>query len=257
MDATNALMKAKTALLKPKGQASALEHLLDAWRGVRHPRLVALIERVEKQVERRPLGQGTLKAMQARWLEIAAGADPLDLPRLLAALTTGRAQATLERLQALEQFPDDPRTALALAKLLAVRPFAAGVHMNQVTALARELLVRIGYSPVLEVLAQHRDAPEVDSLLLDLEKLLRPSRELDPVEAKLCEEIEAELPNERSATALLEAIYAAPDDDAPSPQCVAVPLPPVPAGKVAADAMLTALPLTVNATPSRAFATRA
>ncbi len=209
---TERLQAAQRAVRKPQGNEEALRLVLEAWREVPHPRLVALVERLDNTLKRRPLGQASLKAMNARWLEVAKARDPIDVPRLLAALTTGRAQATLGRLRELAQFPNDPRTAMALASLLAEPPFEPGVAMTQMVELVGGLLVRMAHPETLVTLAAHRTRPEIETVCLAIEGAVQPPRELDAAEESLCTQLDAALPETRVADALLDAIYTAPDD---------------------------------------------
>ncbi len=63
---TERLQAAQRAVRKPQGNEEALRLVLEAWREVPHPRLVALVERLDNTLKRRPLGQASLKAMNAQ-----------------------------------------------------------------------------------------------------------------------------------------------------------------------------------------------
>ncbi|MCX5743051.1 MAG: TIGR02996 domain-containing protein [Proteobacteria bacterium] len=165
---------------------AALDLLLSIWRGTRSDEVADLIERLGRRVARRPLGGSTLKAMTARWMEIAEARDAHDLPRLVAALANGRAATAATRLAVLLEFPEDPRVVRELETFLAVPPYASGTAMDRSTALARQYLERCATG----------------------------ARPLTDEERRVVVELSS-LAGSKSGDELLAAIYANPRDDGP------------------------------------------
>jgi hypothetical protein len=102
------------ALFRAARPAEALEVLLRRWREAREPAIADLID------------EGSIAAPAADWAAVLARKRPpeaLELPALLAALPQGTLAQVKPRLPALESWPDDPRTAMALARFVEETPF--------------------------------------------------------------------------------------------------------------------------------------
>src|SRR5688572_19908290 len=107
-------------LLSTRKDEAALAKLLVAWRERRSPRIADLVDRVSDRITeaRGPVRGKTVKERTAAWLAIAAKKDAADLGRLLATPWPGTWQDALPVLEAVVEFPDDPRLAVAFAKLI-------------------------------------------------------------------------------------------------------------------------------------------
>lgn len=93
-----------------------LPALLAAWATTRDPALIEVIARVgSAEASGRPLLKAPSKGeLETLWAAVAKAADPLDVPRLLAAPWPKTWTAGVLRMEALARFPPDPRIARAL-----------------------------------------------------------------------------------------------------------------------------------------------
>ncbi|MEP6866463.1 MAG: TIGR02996 domain-containing protein [Deltaproteobacteria bacterium] len=97
-----------------------LPHLLDAWREYEAPAIADLIDVATARAlaGRAPIEEAaTLDARQQQWLELAAAADPANVPWLIERTFTTRIALTVARLNALWKLPRDPRIASGLLAL--------------------------------------------------------------------------------------------------------------------------------------------
>jgi len=105
---------------------AALGALIEAWRATRSPRVAELVEVLSTTIDGRsprdPLPTGRSKKAHAAVLDVAARRDPLDVPRLLGALTTATSTLGAARL---EQLPEDPRVTTGLLRLIEHPPFSS------------------------------------------------------------------------------------------------------------------------------------
>lgn len=209
-----ALLEDALAIATPARAADVLPLVLEAWHQHKAPEIAAAVAVVGKTVKRQAIGTGgTSKHRQRRWLELADKRDVLDLSRLLEALTSSWAGATTKRVQALAAFPDDPRIAEALVRLIVAPPpeTSADADLEHVI---RGLLLRIGDPRSVETLAPHAATPAVHEILEQL-RSVPPVPPLGAHERALCAQLEERFGNSSREAALLAAIYATPDDDGP------------------------------------------
>jgi hypothetical protein len=176
--------------IKAEDWPRALDAALAAWRATRDPVVAHVVDRIGARVARL---QPPAHDLHAWWIEHAATYDPvavttlLDLiairlrssdvawsvaatrstPQILALVgdeTRTCATSWLDRLAALERWPDDPRLApVLLAWLIGhARPVAAPVHAGFQRLLASNLarLADVRIVPRLEAYRRHRDAIE-------------------------------------------------------------------------------------------------
>lgn len=199
-----------------KESERALLRALELWRERRKPELAELVDRVSARVKRPPLGKGSLERMHARFLEVAKARDPLDVPRLVSALTNGRSAQLAARIAELAELPPDPRIATGLADLFATPPLGEGPTRRKVLDIVYRVLVNTADARVIARLQPYAERTEVTGLLDELERHVTERYPLargglDADEAKLV----ASLRGPVTASDLLAAIYAAPNDDGP------------------------------------------
>lgn len=215
-----------------------LAEAIGAWRATRHPRWAALAVAASKaqlaeEPERPVVGAGKRKVDVDAWYALAGQDDPLDLPRLVAALRTTSAEEATQRAKLLAK-RDDPRLVDGLLAILEAPPWRANVFKGfvlgviEVFAQARDVRARDAmadlaprYKAILETtvgdwtsthlaraaLAMADVAPkklsaEDEARLAELEKTFQ------PLPAK-------KQGKSRSDADLLELVYASPDDDTP------------------------------------------
>ncbi|MEW5740732.1 MAG: TIGR02996 domain-containing protein [Myxococcota bacterium] len=221
----------------------ALQQALDGWRETRHPRFARVVEWATARALPTPralIGHGKKKTDVAAWQELYERRDVLDVPRLVAAAGGGTSQMAADRLGLLAKL-DDPRVVSGVLGLLEAPPYRAKTATPFFRACAR-VLAESGdprVRPALVDLAGRYKSIIDSSMGNDVAILLRRTADsLDEVEPgplpppwedtarRLEEHFEAELAQagrdqatRRSAAqsddAFLDAIYAAPDDDAP------------------------------------------
>ncbi len=224
---------AAAALIAGSPDEALLERLLARWRETRS---TALADRIDRLSERAAAGlpevtSETVFGMQEAWLERAAARRSGDLARLVAAFTRAHSRHHIdERLEALVEWPADPRIAKLLAGCFAT-PQWTGEHAKRFWTQAGELLVTLGDHRALPVLASVEESASAGgrSYLVGWfakhlpalrERLAAtPATELSVAELA---EIDAEIAGSAarpttsaSPEALLADIYANPDDDAP------------------------------------------
>lgn len=222
-----------------------LRESLRHWRKTKHPRFAELAEwSTAKALAGAPprpvVGAGKKKADAEAWRELLNGKDPLDLPRLVQAIGGGTSTEAVERITLLSKL-NDPRVTTGLLQLLAAPPYRArtaiGFFRTAVKALQESGDPRV--RPALEELAARYKSILETSVGDDVAALLmRTVEAIDQVKPgplpaaleKKAAAFEALFETERSQvqrgavkkqsakhddTALLAAVYAAPDDDAP------------------------------------------
>lgn len=211
--------------------AAALVALVEAWQANRHPRIADLVDRVSARLGGSLGGtvEGkTVKARTAAWSELARKRRIVDIGRLYAVPWPGTWKACLPLVELACALPPDPRTAIALAKLVSDERFdtytASRFYsriINQVTRLADVRAI-----PILQVAVDtpmstyFRDTKqEVVAAIAHL-GLMSPAlsaadeTRVAALEARFAEAITAERANARGREDFLAAIYANPDDDA-------------------------------------------
>lgn len=222
----------------------ALHEAIVGWRATKHPRFAAIAEwataRALGPAGRPVIGASGKKADQVAWLELLEKGDVLDVPRLLAAIRTGKSATAIERLTLLAR-RDDPRVVTGVLAMLEAPPFRAQTALPFFRACAK-VLAESGDRRVRGALEDlsHRYKGILETSVGDLvAALLRRTAEgLDEVKPgplsaaheRQLAALEALFDAEQSATrraehstrsaqqsvdALLSAIYAAPHDDAP------------------------------------------
>lgn len=207
----DALTAARDALADGEREVALLA-LLDAWREVRSVRIARLIDKLGLRVTRRALGTKPIKKANQRWHEVAAARDPLDLPRLFAAMTTGGVAAAKKRVDVLATFPDDPRMATGLATLLAVAPYFGSATSEALAAAARAMILRGADERVVATLAPYTERADIAKLAAEVRAAITPDA-LPATARARCDELDRLLGS--SPDELLAAIYDTPRDDAP------------------------------------------
>lgn len=124
MEVADALAVAERALSEER-RADALAHLLAAWRAVRHPRIANVIDFVSEELAAKqpPIKGKTLAARMKVWYQLEQPRDPATLGTLLATPWPGTWQGALAMLQPLLAWPDDPRLAIAFARVVEAYPY--------------------------------------------------------------------------------------------------------------------------------------
>ena len=114
------------AALRADAPASALHHLLTAWRERRDARVSALVEAVGARVPGAPVaGSDLVRAWKSR----ANASTAEDIGPLLASLLEGAQVADVAaRIERLGKLPPDPRVAARYVALLRQPPFTASSH---------------------------------------------------------------------------------------------------------------------------------
>ncbi|MFO0740117.1 MAG: TIGR02996 domain-containing protein [Labilithrix sp.] len=205
----------------------ALDVLLQAWRETRAVRIADLVDRVASRLPAEPITAATVKARTAAWLELAEKPEPVRVGALLATPWPGKWQDLIALLDALAKFPEDPRIAAFLARLVTTVTFESRASSAfyyaalRIVARARDLRTR----SVLEAeLARARSRAwgrvAEPSFQSALEAIVAPpplsaadETALVAVEALFAGERRAEETVEKSEADFLAAIHAAPDDD--------------------------------------------
>lgn len=106
--------------------AWCLEYLLERWRAQPEPEIATTIELLGTALVR---GKASLqgKAAVEEWLTAVETAGPEDLTVLLAAMIDVGAEHAARRLDALKDWPEDPRFQLAMAHWLHAIPYRSNV----------------------------------------------------------------------------------------------------------------------------------
>lgn len=209
-----------------------------AWRKTRHPRWAALADWCT-DAQRPVVGAGKKKADLAAWQELEKRQDPHDLPRLFEALKGMASTRAAELLPALSAW-NDPRTVTQLLALLEAPPWRAQPALPFFRAAvkllgdSKDVRARDGMKALGERYKSIIDSSVGDSVGA---LLRRTAGEMKVVETALekdeearVAELEAQFPAQRASAAsrsavkqgtekndqvLLEAIWAAPQDDGP------------------------------------------
>ena len=222
---------------------NVLDEALTGWRKTRSPRFAQLAQWATARELREPrplVGAGRKKKDAEAWLALLEAHDALDVPRLVEALLGMPSQVAADHLALLGKL-DDPRVVSGVLALLEAPAWRARTALPFFRAAAK-LLADANDPRVREALLDlsTRYKAIIDSSMGDEVALLlrRTAESLDQVKPgplsatweKKCSTLEAEFETERaqaaravatkkksaqSDDALLEAIYAAPDDDGP------------------------------------------
>ena len=202
----------------------ALSALLAAWRTARHPRIADAIDIVSKQVANTaPIPGKSVNERDDHWRAIAKRQQPTELPRLLAALWPKQWRPARPLLDLLDRWPEDPRLAKGLVQAIVDPPYNSGASMA-LFELMFEKLDKLGDRRGLDALrdaaVRHRYlAAGIAKTIAAIEKRPPPAIPdevaLAAIEARFAGVIASAAHDEARGAALLDAIYAAPDDDAP------------------------------------------
>lgn len=210
-----------------------LHEALAAWRKTRDPRWarVARVAAERALGEPRPVvGGGRKKPDDTAWDALAAANDPLDLPRLVAALRATSASEAARRVEVLSR-RDDPRLSDEILAIFEAPPWRANVYKEFVqaalkalaaTADVRDALLDLSgrYKAIIEtsvgdwvgtqltrcaatmtVVGPRPSTAALDARLLECERSLGPASTPRKVV--------------RSDDELLAMVHAAPEDDGP------------------------------------------
>lgn len=216
-------------LLAANDEANALRALLDAWRAERLPAIADLIDLLSAQVTRglAPITAKTVAERTSLWDQIEQARDPCDVERLLATPWPGRWQDCSLRLERVAEWPDDPRVAMALARLIDEAPYdSAGAAYVYEAALERiahlgdvRALATLGKKDIAARPSSYRRslAHEERYIVHRLSEIALPSPSDPRSLAKLRElfgvEIRRRASSKKNESDLLHAIYEAPGDD--------------------------------------------
>lgn len=217
--------------------------LLEAWRSGRSAILGRLIVVAAPHLPIRqpPLQGKRAKDRHADWLGRAARHHPEDLPVLLPYLMEGNSRLALERLEALEGWPPDPRIADHLVAVLAEPPYQSSGSLKMWRRLVvvlvehadvhlygrlREMSESWKEKPPVEVRAFERIQGYVDKGLTQLQEKLgavssAPETAADPAVLETLETLltpsakalERVTEDAETAQGFLKEIAAAPDND--------------------------------------------
>lgn len=222
------------ALAAPTASAQLVE-LIDAWRSYESPILAQLVDAASaRAIVEHPIrnDDGTFADKQARWLEVAGNAVPVDLPWLLARAVTARRQETLIRLRVIAKLPRDPRIAATILECCANPELRSHPPVwTLIFSILRNTRDPRLAPRVAELTAQLRPVTDFDRMLhAHLERLALVIAAREPLPPphpvpELIAQLTARLLND--ATALAETkrvktaedfmveIWASPDDDGP------------------------------------------
>lgn len=141
------------AALSSRDGAAALLAAIAWWRETHAPNVADLIDAISERVS------AAAPADHNEWAKIAKNADPLDLGRLLPAVTTLPASFLPTAGQLLSQFPDDPRLSRAIATWASDPPTTSSSTYSFWTRVL-DRLSALGDTRVIETLeARRRNKP--------------------------------------------------------------------------------------------------
>jgi uncharacterized protein (TIGR02996 family) len=129
LDVLTAEEELGVALGAPSPEACVLA-LARAWAVFPSARIAQLAAALSRSIPAEPLDGPTQRAREARWHEVAAAANPADLPALLATEWTSRPSDALARLEKLRGFPRDPRIVEHLLELDTPERFLSNMGMR-------------------------------------------------------------------------------------------------------------------------------
>ncbi len=119
------------AALRRHDLSTAIPLLLDAWRAVPDPRLADVLDAVSARIDRPALVAPTQKKLVEAFGALVAAGDPLDQPRLAAAIGGTRSQPMVEQLDLLlARWPADPRFSAPFLALLRRPPFVGSATQS-------------------------------------------------------------------------------------------------------------------------------
>jgi len=208
---------AANALLQQHQLEDALLALLDVWRTSREPRVANLIDLVSARVaSTQPLPGKSVSARDDAWRALAKQKQSADLPRLFAALWPKQWRDARPLLDLLDRFPDDPRLAAMLVRTASDPPYTSSAS-QAFFKLVFEKIGKLGDRRGLEVLATLRDPLALGAIAAIARRAVGAVDEgaLAAAEAYFAGDVARGRADAERGDALLAAIHAAPDDDAP------------------------------------------
>jgi uncharacterized protein (TIGR02996 family) len=228
-------LQAASEKLEKGSDEEALIALLHGWRLIKAPRIADAIDRVSERMTkaRPPLGgEKTVKARHEAWLVLANKRNPADIGRLIAALWPAKWMDAYTFIESLVKAPDDPRIARALAELIHSTRYDSGSAFTLYAEVYRQLdklgdlrqrpLLVEGMSPKFAWQDDGKRWAEEAVKKLDAAYpggIVKLSAEeeaaLTKVESHFAVTAKARTSSAKTEGEFLEAIYAAPDDDAP------------------------------------------
>jgi len=216
--------------LKAKTDEERLEHLLEAWRDCRHPRLADLVDRVAEPLVKAagPVKAKSVPARTEECIKLAASKDPVALGRVLITEWPGTWQPALPLLQAVCKAPDDPRVAAHFAKQIDVTRYDTWTSSNYWHPLFARLraLKDVRQLPLLKAQLERakgeyyaRDMRPAEEGIVKLYAALEVPK-LSAADEKALSTLEAPFAgakasartNSKSGDELLAAVYANPGD---------------------------------------------
>lgn len=206
------------AALERDDAAAALAHVIDAWRGQRHPRIGALAARISTlaSARRPPIAGKTVKARLAAWLEAEPEHDLVDVERLLADPWPTQWRDGDVRFERIVKWAPDPRVAAHLINAFVDPPYQSQASWSLRIRFAAHLVALADprLLGVLEVVKKNVGShmPAVDAA--KLAEILDPAAEplIVQLEARFAGAVRNEASTKKTAAEFLEAIYAEPDD---------------------------------------------
>jgi uncharacterized protein (TIGR02996 family) len=223
------LLRARGALERDE-LAEALAALLAAWRHKRAVHLSDLIDRVSSELTTKlpSLAKGRLATRWEHWRAVAERQSPPDLERLVSVALPRKYTDAEPLVRLLMRWPDDPRLARFLARLVAGAAFTPkhiGSAVDGLRAFYRSMmqrLVELGDSRSLRALEERAYLePRHRAWRSDLARHAsqlrqRPVPVLDATERLLIEEMASRCPTDAAATPLgkqlLAGVYEQPHD---------------------------------------------
>lgn len=203
-----------------------VEAVCRAWAALPSSRLTQLAASLTQQGRAESVPGANQEERERAWLQLAARATVDDVPTLLATPWSKQPRAALARLAALEQLGPDPRIARALLELDTGSRYPSGAG-PQFWRAVYGLLLRWGSAeaaariprdarafPDSSPWSGRRFVAIFEPLVVEWEGRWPVEPELSADVLELIERLEARLAPQRALhRALLEAIYARPDDD--------------------------------------------
>ncbi|MGC4114800.1 MAG: TIGR02996 domain-containing protein [Myxococcales bacterium] len=125
-----------------RAQRALLAQLVDAWGQTRDARLTEVIRALGQDAARRrgPLQAPGKAELEGLWHATAAGKDPGDVDRLLGTPWPGPWRAAMARVEALAQFPPDPRLSSGALAAVSQYPSSASDPLHEaIAALVRQV----------------------------------------------------------------------------------------------------------------------
>ncbi len=125
------MLSAALTALRRHDLAATIPLLLGVWRAVPDPRIADVLDAVSARIDRPALVAPTQKKLVEAFAALVAAGDPLDQPRLAAAIGGTRSQQMVEQLELLlTGWPADPRFSMPFLALLRRPPFVGSATQS-------------------------------------------------------------------------------------------------------------------------------